>query len=53
MRGLTTDHVISGPKRGLEKKRMGNGHQTNRPTEKQTNSENYTQNEPAPSLASV
>ena len=32
MRGLETDHVISGPKRGL-KKCMGRGHQTHRHTE--------------------
>ena len=35
MRGLETDRVTSGPIRGL-KKSMGNGHQTDKQTNKQT-----------------
>ena len=31
-----TDHVITGPMRGLEKNRMGRGHQTDRQTDTQT-----------------
>ena len=43
MRGLKTDHVISGPTRGLKNKRMGNGHQT----EKQTNRHVDSMTDPA------
>ena len=37
MRGLETDHVISGPMRGL-KKCIGNGHQTDRQTDRHVDS---------------
>ena len=48
MRGLETDHVISGPKTGL-KKRMGRGHQTHRHTDGHCN----LQSDPAQRAESV
>ena len=49
MRGLGTEYVISGPTRGLKNKRMGNGHQT----EKQTNRHVDSMTDPAQKAKSV
>ena len=50
--GLETDHVISGPMRGL-KKCMGNGHHTDRQTDRQTQGHVNSMTDPAQRTESV